>query len=309
MNSGFIYRYSIIAASATALTLLCGCAMPSSPSAPSASVGQQTAHGEVKFEYTGAEQSFKVPSGVTQITVDASGAAGGSGPGLRHRLAGRGGLGGRVHATIAATPTEGLAIFVGGSGREHSGYNGGGDGGSKGYGDGGGASDVRKGGDTLADRIIVAGGGGGGGGGGVYCGSNSCYSGQRGGNGGGAGRDGAAGDDAFGAGGGGGGNQHDGGDGGDNGYSNYNCNGAEGTLGNGGSTSHGSCGEPGGGGGGGYYGGGGGAAGSYVYRRSGGGLTPGGGGGGGSAFVRKRATHVKMSSAVEHGDGVIVITW
>jgi hypothetical protein len=159
MNVGFIYRYSTMAASATALTVLCGCTMPSNPDVASASVRQQTSHGEVKFEYTGAEQSFKVPSGVTQITVDASGAAGGSGNGLRKRSVGRGALGGRVRATIAVTPKEDLAIFVGGSGREHGGYNGGGEGAGKGYGDGGGASDVRTGGDTLPDRIIVAGGG------------------------------------------------------------------------------------------------------------------------------------------------------
>jgi len=310
MNVGFMYRYSTMAVSATALTVLCGCAMPSNPDVAPASVRQQTSHGEVKLEYTGSEQSFKVPSGVTQITVDASGAAGGSGNGISHRLVGRGALGGRVRATIAATPKEDLAILVGGSGREHGGYNGGGEGAGKGYGDGGGASDVRMGGDTLRDRIIVAGGGGGGGGEGDNCGSNSCSNGYPGGNGGGGGgRAGAGGGNSFGGSGGGGGNQYEGGDGGDNSYSHYDCDGAQGTLGNGGSTSDGSCGSPGGGGGGGYYGGGGGAAGSYVYERSGGGFTPGGGGGGGSAFVLKSATHVSMRSAAEHGDGAIVITW
>jgi len=108
--------------------------------------------------------------------------------GLHQRLVGRGALGGRVRATIAVTLKEDLAIFVGGSGREHGGYNGGGEGAGKGYGGGGGAV-------------------------------------------------------------------------------------------------------------------------SYVYVRSGGGFTPGGGGGGGSAFVQKSATHVSMSGAAKHGDGVIIITW
>ncbi len=295
-----------------AVAVLAGCGGTQPPvGAYSTSGTTQVVPHESTFEYTGSKQSFKVPAGVTQITVDASGAAGGSGNGLRQRLVGRGALGGRVRATIAVTPKEDLAIFVGGSGGEHSGYNGGGEGASKGYGDGGGASDVRKGGDTLADRVIVAAGGGGGGGEGVYCGNKNCHHGDRGGNGGGGGRDGAAGGDAFGAGGGGGGNQYDGGNGGDNGYSQYDCNGVEGTLGNGGSTSHGSCGAAGGGGGGGYFGGGGGGAGSYVYVRSGGGFTPGGGGGGGSSFAQSGAKHVKMTrgAKTERGDGQVIISW
>jgi hypothetical protein len=303
-------RYALSVCVAAAM--LAGCGGAQLPVGAYGTSGTaQAVSKESTFKYTGSKQSFKVPAGVTQITVDASGAAGGSGNGLHPRLVGRGGLGGRVRATIAVTPKQDLAIFVGGSGREHGGYNGGGEGAAKGYGDGGGASDVRMGGDTLAERIIVAGGGGGGGGEGVSCGSNSCRHGYRGGNGGGGGRDGAAGGNSFGGGGGGGGDQYAGGDGGDNSYSQYDCDGAEGTLGNGGSTSHGSCGSAGGGGGGGYYGGGGGAAGSYVYVRSGGGFTPGGGGGGGSSFAESGAKNVKMTRGAKtaNGDGQVIISW
>ena len=62
-----------------------------------------------------------------------------------------------------------MAVFVGGQGGSAGGFNGGALGGSsKGSGGegggGGGASDLREGGDALADRVVVAGGGGGGGG-------------------------------------------------------------------------------------------------------------------------------------------------
>ncbi|MGB8964955.1 MAG: glycine-rich protein [Candidatus Cybelea sp.] len=86
-----------------------------------------------------------------------------------------GGNGGIVTATIAVTPGETLAIFVGGEGTgdtsncspgSDGGFNGGGAGGSENYclngTGGGGASDVRQGGDELGDRVIVAGRGGGG---------------------------------------------------------------------------------------------------------------------------------------------------
>ncbi|MEY2449083.1 MAG: hypothetical protein QOH79_2559, partial [Acidimicrobiaceae bacterium] len=115
---------------------------------------------------------FVVPAGVTSITVDAFGAAGGQ---ISSK---EGGLGGRTTATIAVTPGETLQINVGGVGGDVvgkfnptpgvAGVNGGGSGGQgssgsggTGAGGGGGASDVRQGGASLAKRIVVAGGGGG----------------------------------------------------------------------------------------------------------------------------------------------------
>ena len=72
---------------------------------------------------------------------------------------------------------------VGGQGSPHGGFNGGGDGAVDNFGQlgsgGGGASDIRIGGTTLEDRVLVAGGGGGGGG--ASCNSASAVGGNGGG--------------------------------------------------------------------------------------------------------------------------------
>lgn len=120
------------------------------------------------FDYTGAPQTWTVPAGVTQVTLDAFGAQGG------YELA-QGGQGGRATAMVTVTPGTTLTIVVGGVGHSPwfgegagGGYNGGGNGGAptgwpaEFYGSGGGgASDVRIGGTDLTHRVIVAGGGGG----------------------------------------------------------------------------------------------------------------------------------------------------
>ncbi|MGC1986816.1 MAG: glycine-rich protein, partial [Candidatus Cybelea sp.] len=112
-----------------------------------------------RFPFTGYEQSFTVPTGVTQLTVVASGA---SGPSSKYSTGGRGG---KIRATIPVTPGETLAVFVGGEGAlgaygsgGSGGFNGGGAGGASyvyavggdGGDGGGGASDVRQGGDALS---------------------------------------------------------------------------------------------------------------------------------------------------------------
>jgi hypothetical protein len=110
------------------------------------------------FAYTGAAQTWTVPSGVTSATFDVFGAQG---------CCNSGGLGGEATATIAVTPAQILQINVGGQGgilpTINGAYNGGGgvDGGAGMGNGGGGATDVRSGGYTLNDRMIVAGGGGG----------------------------------------------------------------------------------------------------------------------------------------------------
>lgn len=117
------------------------------------------------FTYTGKVQTFKVPAGVTQITVVAHGGEGGGfsvDPSTNSP-----GRPGRVYAIIPVHPGEKLYVVVGGSGAR-GGFNGGGTGGSSGSekytgNPGGGASDVRADGDTLNDRSIVYYGGGGGG--------------------------------------------------------------------------------------------------------------------------------------------------
>jgi Glycine rich protein len=212
------------------------------------------------FEFTGVEQTFRVPGGVHSIHVVAIGGSGGD-----SELLVPGGAAAQVTGDISVTPGQTLYVEVGGRGQDGPGGAGGFNGGASGGGGGGGASDVRT--SPLADglspdhRLIVAAGGGGGGGSGPT---------GMGAVGGAAGESGAT--SEGGNAGGGAGTAILGGAGG------FGCNlsGLEGQLGAGGAGGSSESGSPGGGGGGGYYGGGGGggscAAGS-------------GGGGGGSSFI------------------------
>lgn len=122
----------------------------------------------ITFNYTGAQQTFVVPAGVTTVHIDAQGAAGWSGP------SNAGGLGGSASGNLSVTPGETLYVYVGGQGTAAigvdvpmgGGFNGGGNGMNNSVspnvvGGGGGASDIRKGGTALANRVLVAGGGGG----------------------------------------------------------------------------------------------------------------------------------------------------
>jgi hypothetical protein len=290
--------------------LLAGCGGAQS-AADVAPFGQRgTFASKQTFAYTGSEQKFKVPAGVTQITVTVDGASGGPGYDYGYgSYASAGGLGSRVRATISVTPRETLAIFVGGSG-SNGGFNGGAPGSNYG-GYGGGASDVRQEGDQLANRVIVGGGGGGGGEAGA-CITTSCgYS--PGGDGGiGGKRRGGLGGDArgsFGGSGGSGGRQAAGGRGGAGGA--IICGGSNGELGIGGAAGGklSSCGDLGGGGAGGYYGGGGGGGGGVYGSSPSEYAAAGGGGGGGSSFAEKSAGNVYMHPGKHSGDGEIVILW
>ena len=120
------------------------------------------------FKYTGAFQSFTIPSGVYSISVTLVGAGGGS-SGLSHVYYGTGGRGAQLQFNLAVTPGDVYYLFVGGRGKGllidgslivyAGGYNGGGNGtGASSYG-GGGATDIRFGGTALSNRIAVAGGG------------------------------------------------------------------------------------------------------------------------------------------------------
>ena len=111
----------------------------------------------------GSAQKFVVPPGVTQVTIEAWGAEGGD----VSESPDTGGPGGYAKGTVAVAPGDVLHVRVGGKPTGTTGgYNGGGGSGAPqtdyGTGAGGGATDIRLGGDALADRIIVAGGGGGG---------------------------------------------------------------------------------------------------------------------------------------------------
>lgn len=109
------------------------------------------------FSYTGTEQTWIVPAGVTSITVNAYGAQGGA------NWVNNDNFGGQVQAELAVTPGTTIYIYVGEQPTGIvGGWNGGGNGESAGAG-GGGSSDIRIGGNTLNDRVIVGGAGGGGG--------------------------------------------------------------------------------------------------------------------------------------------------
>lgn len=256
------------------------------------------------FHYTGKEQTFTVPAGVTQLTVVAHG-----GEGAGNAYYGSTdfpGLPGRVLAVIPVQSKEKLYVFVGGSGA-HGGFNGGAPGGSdskyKGNA-GGGASDVRIGSDTLADRVIVAAGGGGAGQ--AIDDYGTAYGGKGGGL---TGANGGQGDKGYNGGGGGGGTQVAGGAGGLGGVYSYSdgYSGGSGALGLGGKGAVGA--GNGGGGGGGYYGGGGGGGGTSPFYSQ-----PyadqGGGGGGGSSYVESSAIKSHMWTGWKtKGDGLVVISW
>ena len=266
--------------------------------APTPLQAQSISTGSQTFGYTGVPQTFLVPAGVTRVTIAAQGAAGGNGG----AQASGAGLGGSVTATLPVTAGATLNVYVGGQGSWGGGdlglgsglggFNGGGNGtvanlAGIGGGGGGGASDVRRGGVALTDRVVVAGGGAGG--------SGRFEIGIPGGGGGGTtGQTGAS--SAAGATGGGGGTQAAGGAGG----TGSGTSGAAGSLGIGGNGGPGGA-TGGGGGGGGYYGGGGGAGGP-----AGGG---GGGGGGGSSYTDPTATGVTHLQGVRSGNGQVVISW
>lgn len=244
--------------------------------------------GEVTFSCTESQQTWTVPTGVTEIEVDVYGAAGHECyfPGYESD----GGLGGRVEATVPVTPGETLYIYVGCEGTLNEttdspgGWNGGGYGtthnAGRSGGSGGGASDIRGGGTLLTDRIVVAGGGGGGG--------TSNYSDQAGGDGGGTtganGLQGSCGWCTAGL----GGTQSAGGAAGAGSWAG---NADPGSFGVGGD---GNFDGSGGGGGGGYYGGGGGEL---------------CGGGGGSSYTDSGITDFTHYQGVRAGDGQVIITY
>jgi hypothetical protein len=108
------------------------------------------------FDSTGAEQTFVVPAGVTNMQVRAVGGRGAGGS-----------QGAEVEGEVSVTPGETLYIEVAGNGQlGKGGFNGGGEGGAEAQG-GGGGSDIRlaprSAGLSPDTRLIVAGGGAGGG--------------------------------------------------------------------------------------------------------------------------------------------------
>lgn len=276
------------------------------------------------FSYTGAPQTFTVPTGVSELTIDAWGATGGGsvsgGP--------DGGRGGEEKATLLVTAGESLTIIVGQWGGQGScaspgkctagagGYGGGGAGGNYRAGGGGGGSFVFG----PAGRLLLAAGGGGGNPNGT--GSGGAGGGTEGGV---AGSNASSPDypvESPAARGGGGGTETAGGAGGSYGNLTTSSCGRDGNAGTSGSgpatgpssfAPGGKGGDilfeqtpcyfaglgSGGGGGGGYYGGGGGGSGYYS----------GGGGGGGSGYVEADAQNaVSGLNPYASGNGQVTLS-
>jgi len=139
------------------------------------SEGENVALEKTIYDYTGEDQSFTVPEGVTSISVKAWG---GGGAGYNYAgSANRGGGGGYSTTELTVAPGENLTIVVGSGGSvcpsaTNPGaivYGGGGQCGDLGYGgQGGGLSGVFNGSETVyfnstsqSRTLIIAGGGGG----------------------------------------------------------------------------------------------------------------------------------------------------
>ena len=262
--------------------------------------------GTKTFTFTGGEQTFVAPDGVTSLDVTAVGATGGVGvtTGASNPPGGQGAV---ASGKLPVTPGQVLFIEVGGNGASGSnptgGFNGGAGGGTDGGipgGGGGGATDIRTistaaGGGTnpsLNSRLLVAGGGGGGGGDGL---------GFDGGAGGQAGSPALHGDGNRGTDGVGNGSDVKGGAGGSGGTNQYSLGHGFSGIGIGCD-----CGT-GGGGGGGLFGGLGGNPGfgpGTGPPRSGGG----GGGGGGSSGFASTASTTSMATDTS-GTGRVTIAW
>ncbi|MCX6516519.1 MAG: S8 family serine peptidase, partial [Actinobacteria bacterium] len=138
--------YYKIAAMYTDGTQTCGSLCLSSFSSASTVIGRFGV--QTSFDFNDGVSTYKVPSGVTQIQVDAQGA---QGYGISTFA---GGKGGRVQASVPVTPGETLFVYVGGGGGTlyPFSYKDPTDGGRNGgaastgtTGGGGGATDIRRG--------------------------------------------------------------------------------------------------------------------------------------------------------------------
>lgn len=271
------------------------------------------------FSYTGADERFIVPAGVSSVRIKA---VGGQGAGSVLDPGSTGGKGGAVTASFTVTTGDVLTITVAGDagsagnvcGAQQEniggcgGFGGGGD--SIDGGGGGGASSVRSGNTTL----VVAGGGGGAGDG------SDCGERVAGGNGGSAGSDAASGEDCvvsptltLGGGGGGRGGSagNDAGLGGTVTGSDPCVNPSPGRPGRDGVDSFGGSALLGGGGGGGYEGGGSGASGASLGDTgSCTGQPAAGGGGGGASYVDPVGVDaaIELSDRVE-ANGLVTVTF
>lgn len=132
----------------------------------------------IRFDYTGNVQRWTVPKGCKKVIVDCVGAASGRVKKINAGSYSSQTLGGYVHCVLAVSENQVLNLYVGGKGSDATGttegavISGGYNGGSAGFDNtsslyfpwsvcgGGGATDIRIGGASLGNRVVVAGGGG-----------------------------------------------------------------------------------------------------------------------------------------------------
>ncbi len=243
------------------------------------------------FNYTGAVQTWTIPSGVTKVRITVAGAAGSDGSTndiITPVIAGKGGI---MTADFSVTSGQVLNLYVGGLGVNSTsgGFNGGGPAIQSASYAGGGASDVRIGGTALNNRVIVSGGGGGYGGNGGIGGDGAGVLNANGGNG--LTTTNIALESGAITTGGSGGTESGGGTAGSGNWG----TGTAGTLGQGG-TGY----QYGGSGGGGYYGGGGGGSDTEGAHAS---------GGGGSSYLDPSGTYISGTNGVNTGNGYIIISY
>jgi hypothetical protein len=237
------------------------------------------------FNYTGTDQQWVVPLGVTQVFIDVFGAQGGT-----STSPGAGGLGGKVRAVLNVAPGETLYLMVGGQPTSRLAvYGNAGNGGTNASNTGnqsmagGGMSAVYRTSINMANALLVAGGGGGGakgrngGASGGLTGLVSTDDATRGGKGGTQTAGGAAGSPL-------------------DGQVTNPTAGLQGQGGAGGVINT-STWNSGGGGGGGYYGGGGGAGGGNYFS----------GGGGGSSWAHSSCFQISTIPNFNSGHGKIII--
>lgn len=233
-----------------------------------------------------SDSTFTVPSGITKLKIDCVGAKGYTA--VSGSYIGNGGNGGRVECDLAVSAGQVLNITVGAVPTTTSqSYN---------------ASDIRIGGNTLDDRVIVAGGGGSG----VYkqdprgVTKGVADGGAGGGLVGGAGGD--AGSNRVGQ----GGTQSDGGLGAYSSYPYHPFTAGNGEFGLGGTGTSGAGGIAGAGGAGWYGGGGAGCNGIFI---SAGYSSNGAAGGGGSSYTNSSCTNVVHTQGYQNGTGYITIDY
>ena len=99
-----------------------GCSTSANSNTITVTTSASGGHGSQTFSYTGAQQVFTIPCGITSVTISASGAQGGTGWRNSAPSTEIGGKGGNVVASFTVTAGQTLYVYVGEKGKDHNGY-------------------------------------------------------------------------------------------------------------------------------------------------------------------------------------------